>query len=503
MSKRALCLLLSFLFLLPAACAAGSDVPNWYEVFVRSYQDSDGDGLGDLRGLISRLDYIEDMGWRGLWLMPVMPSPSYHKYDVTDYLSIDPEYGSLEDMRALVEACHQRGIQLIIDLPVNHTSTLHPWFLSAAEALRAGDTKEPHISYYNFTQSPTDGFTPLEDTDWYYEERFAGGGMPDLNLDSAAVRSEIREILRFWLTDVGVDGFRLDAVTSYYTGWQDENIAFLRELKTQAEAIRPGSVLIGECWANLSTIAAYYESGVDSFFLFPAAQAEGFVASAIVARSRQAERFAKGYQAALDALPDAWLTPFLCNHDTGRAVGLVQGRGSPERAKLAEGVLGMLGGGVFQYYGEEIGMAGSGEDPNKRLAMYWADDDMTRQPPGATQAEYPYPSVEAQLADPASLLSYVKTVNHARLDIPAISRGVNEFLLAEGSACVMARHCVEGDCLIAINFSLKEACEVEAAPWTIIADLEVGDGAAELTLQGGKALLTLPPCAIVVLVPGD
>lgn len=503
MSKRMLCLMLSFLLLLPAVCAAEGSVPNWCEIFVRSYQDSDGDGLGDLRGLISRLDYIEDMGWRGLWLMPVMPSPSYHKYDVTDYLSIDPEYGSLEDMRALVEACHQRDIRLILDLPVNHTSTLHPWFLAAAEALRAGDTEEPHISYYNFTQSPTDGFTPLEGTDWYYEERFAGGGMPDLNLDNDAVRSEIREILRFWLADVGVDGFRLDAVTSYYTGRQDENIEFLRELKAQAESIRPGSVLIGECWANLSTIAAYYESGVDSFFLFPAAQAEGFVASAIISRSRQAERFAKGCQAVLDAIPDGWLTPFLCNHDTGRAVGLVQGRGTPERAKLAEGVLGMLGGGVFQYYGEEIGMAGSGEDPNKRLAMYWTDGDMTLQPPGATQVEYPYPSVAAQQADPSSLLNYVKAVNRARLDIPAISRGVNEFLLAADSACVMARRCAEGDCLIAINFSLKETCEVTVEPWSIAVDLEVSDDVATLSQQGDRALLTLPPCAIVVLVPED
>ena len=495
--KRALCIFLIAATLLTAlpALAAVQDIPNWYEVFVRSYQDSDGDGLGDLQGLISRLDYIYDMGWRGIWLMPVMPSPSYHKYDVTDYCAIDPEYGTLDDMRALVAACHDRGISLIVDLPLNHTSVQHPWFLAAAESLRTGAVEEPYISYYNFSREPADGSVSLEDSDWYYEERFSGGGMPDLNLDCPAVLTEIEDILRFWLADVGVDGFRLDAVTSFYTRQDARNVEFLARLKGMCEAIRPGSILIGECWASLSVIAEYYGSGVDSFFLFPAAQADGFIVKSILARKSPAEKFARGYQAVLDAIPEGYLTPFLCNHDTGRTVGLVQGRSRPDLAKLAEGVMGTLGGGTFHYYGEEIGMVGSGDDPNKRLAMYWSEEDMTLQPPGVTALEYPYPCLEAQQADPASLLNYVKAVNHARLALPAISQGENEFLLAEGSICLMHRFHPMGDCLIAINFSAKEVAAIPCDSWQIAFDLETGGDAARL--EDGN--LILPPQAIAIL----
>ena len=139
--KRLLCLLMVLCCLVPCtAMARETDMHfNWYEVFVYSYQDSNGDGVGDLPGLISRLDYISGLGYNGLWLMPVMPSLSYHKYDVTDYRAVDPQYGTLEDMRALVEACHGRDMRIIIDLPVNHTSTGHPWFTAAGEALRQGD----------------------------------------------------------------------------------------------------------------------------------------------------------------------------------------------------------------------------------------------------------------------------------------------------------------------------------------------------------------------------
>ena len=490
--KRLACLALACALML-SLCARAE---NWYEVFVRSYRDFDGDGLGDLRGLSDKLDYIEEMGWRGLWLMPVMPSPSYHKYDVTDYTAIDPEYGTMEDMRALVAACHERGIRLIVDMPVNHTSTQHPWFLAACEALRAGDEGGEYVGYYNFSREGGSGYVPLEDTGWYYEERFQGGGMPDLNLENPAVLAELRSIFDFWLNDVGVDGFRLDAVTSYFTGDTDRNVALLRQLKTMARELKPGSYLVGECWANLSTIAAYYESGVDSFFLFPAAEAEGFIAASMRARKGQAEKFAKGYQKVLDAIPDGLLAPFLCNHDTGRALGLVQGRSDLAAAKFAQGLLGMLNGGVFTYYGDEVGMVGSGEDPNKRLAMPWGDG-MTDQPPGVTTVEYPYPTVAEQLGDPASLLSYVRRVNRARLSHPAIADGENAFLLAEGDLCLMRRTAETETCLIAVNFSKAEAGAIEVGACAIAEDLETGGDAA--TLKNGT--LTLPPRAICVLTP--
>lgn len=503
--KRIACLMLVICALLPclAARAEGDVVFNWYEVFVRSYRDSDGDGLGDLNGLTEKLDYIRDMGWRGIWLMPVMPSPSYHKYDVTDYLAVDPQYGNIDDMIALTGACHARGIRLIVDMPVNHTSTRHPWFLAACEALRAGDEQGGYVDYYNFRREGGKGYTPLEGTDWFYEEQFQGGGMPDLNLDNPKVLEEIRGIFDFWLNGVGVDGFRLDAVTSFYTGDAQRNIALLARLKEMAEAAKPGSFLVGECWANLNTIARYYDSGVDSFFLFPAAEAEGFIAASMRSRKNPAEKFAKGYQKVLDAIPDGLLAPFLCNHDTGRALGLVRGRDDPGAAKFAQGLLGTLNGGVFTYYGDEVGLVGSGDDPNKRLAMPWDDGDMTEQPPGATSVEYPFPTVAEQLEDPDSLLGYVRAVNRVRLEHPAISTGKNAFLLADGNLCLMRREAAGETCLIAVNFSKTEAGAFALAPCALAADLETGDGAAALEAVDGGARLTLPPRGIAILIPND
>ena len=481
--------------LLPGAKASDKGRHNWYEVFVRSYQDSNADGIGDLNGLISRLDYISDMGYNGLWLMPIMPSPSYHKYDVTDYCAVDPEYGDLDDMRELVKQAHQRGISLIIDLPVNHTSTEHPWFKNAADALRTG-TDSPYISYYNFSAKPEQGYVPLGDTGWYYEERFAGGGMPDLALDSPDVRREISGITAFWLKEIGVDGFRLDAVTSYYTGQRDKNIAFLRDLKTMCDQAAPDCYLVGECWAGLSEISAYYESGIDSFFLFPASQAEGFVVASLRGRSAHAERFARQYANVLDSIKDGALAPFLANHDTGRTIGSVQGRKNLAIAKFAHGVVNMLGGNVFTYYGDEIGMVGSGDDPNKRLAMFWNENDMTEQPPGVTRLEYAYPSVDDQLKDENSLLNYMKALNHARLAHPLIAEGDNGFVYVSGDVCLMSREGPAGINYIAMNFSSSAdgTCEVPEN-LKITRDLETGEGKA--ALDGTK--LTLPPYAIVIL----
>ncbi len=497
--KRLICALLALLLLVPSVALAEGGAANWYEMFVRSYQDSDGDGLGDLNGLRQRLDYIQDMGWNGLWLMPVMPSPSYHKYDVTDYMSVDPEYGTLKDMRALAADCRERGISLIVDLPVNHTSTEHPWFVQAAQALAAGEADDPCVGYYNFSREGGQGYAPLGDTGWYYEERFSGGGMPDLNLDNPAVLKEIEKIFDFWLNDVGVDGFRLDAVTSYFTGDADRNVALLADFEALTEALKPGSLLIGECWENLDTIARYYESGAEGFFLFPASQAEGFIAASLRARRNPAEKFAAAYQKVVDAIGEADLVPFLCNHDTGRTVGLVRGRSNPDICKFAEGVLGMLNGRVFTYYGEEIGMVGSGDDPNKRLAMYWSDGDMTDQPPGATSVEYAYPSVEAQSGDPASLLNYARAVNRARLEYPAIAWGENRFLLAEGSLCLMEREWDGERLLIALNFSADEAGRVEVGPCRIACDLETGTAAADLETDNDGTWLTLPGYGIAIM----
>ena len=470
-------------------------VNNWYEIFVRSFQDSNGDGIGDLPGVTERLDYLEEMGYNGIWLMPVMPSPSYHKYDVTDYLGIDPEYGSLADMQRLVSEAHARGMKIILDLPLNHSSLQHPWFLAASEAIYGGKDST-YIGYYNFSQSPADKHVQLGDTGWYYEEQFSGGGMPDLNLDNLDVRMQIGIILEFWLNDIGVDGFRLDAVTSFYAKQTERNVAFLNWLKGECERIKPGSYLVGECWEGLTTIAEYYKSGVDSFFLFPASQAEGFIASSLRGRSKRAEKFAQRYQNVLEEIPEGVLAPFLSNHDTGRTIGSVQGRQNQPIAKFAEGVMNMMQGNVFTYYGEEIGMVGSGADPNKRLAMYWNDGDMTEQPPGITGIEYAYPPADEQMNDPDSLLNYCRQLNRARLAYPMIANGDNEFVLIQDDILLMRRTLGEDSCLIAMNFSPKAAADCPVLADAVIG-LDIETGADQASLADG--MLTLPPYSIVIL----
>ena len=504
--KKLLALLLALCMLIPAACAEEraekARRANWYEVFVYAYQDSDGDGIGDINGLRQRLDYIADMGYNGIWLMPIMPSPSYHKYDVTDYKAVDPQYGTMDDFRALVGECHEKGIAIIIDLPVNHTSTRHPWFLSAVESIQKRNFDSPYLDYYCFTETPTGNkYVKISGSPWHYEEQFAGGNMPDLNLDCPALKEEIRDIVTFWLTDVGVDGFRLDAVTSFYAADVERNVAFLDELKAMCEAARPGSFLVGEAWVGLTALAEYAKSEVDSFFLFPSSQAEGFIVKSLLGRNPNAKTYVTGMEKVLNAMPGELLTPFLCNHDTGRSIGLLQARQLPERAKFAEGALNMIPGCTFTYYGEEIGMVGSGDDPNKRLPMYWNDGDMCDLAPGVTKVEYAYPSVDAQLADPASLLNYCRAVNHAKLATPVIAYGENTFLSYDANTVVMKREAEGECCYIAMNFSRKAEMTVtiDVAGLTITSDLEVADGAAALTEAEGVTTVTLPPYAIVVL----
>ena len=504
--KKLLSLLLILLMLLPSATAETAvlgDSYNWYEIFVYSYQDSNSDGIGDFNGVRQRLDYIADMGYTGIWFMPIMPSPSYHKYDVTDYKAVDEQYGTMEDFRALVSECHEKGIRVIIDLPVNHTSTRHPWFLSAVESIQKRTYDSPYLDYYCFTQEPSGNkYVQISGSDWYYEEQFSGGGMPDLNLDSEAVMAEIRDIAAFWLSDVGVDGFRLDAVTSFHAANVEKNVATLDQLKAICEELKPGSYLVGEAWVGLTALAEYCESTVDSFFLFPSSQAEGFIVKGILGRSPNAEKFVTGLEEALAAIPDhSVLAPFLCNHDTGRSIGLLQARKLPERAKFAQGVLGMLPGNVFTYYGDEIGMVGAGDDPNKRLAMYWNDGDMTTQPPGVTSLEYAYPCVDDQLADPTSLLNYCKAVNQARLATPLIARGENSFLYYDKEVVLMKREKDGACCYIAMNFarSAEKTVDIPATGLTIVSDLVALEGNASLAEADGVTTVTLPAYGIAVI----
>ena len=398
-----------------------------YEIFVYSFYDSDGDGIGDLKGVTKKLDYINDgddatdtdLGCNEIWLMPVSPSPTYHKYDVTDYKDIDPQYGTIEDFDELVDECHKRGINVILDLVLNHTSVEHPWFKASSEA--------PYNDYYNFSTEPQDGYEAFAGSDLYYEARF-WSGMPDLNLDNEAVRDEIKDITQFWI-DHGVDGFRLDAVSYYYTGDDSKNIEFLTWLNDTVKSQKEDAYIVGECWTNSSTYLKYYKSGVDSFFDFDFAGSEGTIAG--VARGTSA---AANYGKALEKIESqlaeisdtAIDAPFYTNHDMARSAGYYTGKGSQDKIKLAGALNLLMTGNAFIYYGEELGMKGSGKDENKRAPMQWSSTDLTGMcngPADMDKFDMKYPALDEQAADEYSIFNYYKAAIKLRNMFPVIARG--------------------------------------------------------------------------------
>lgn len=469
------------------------NVRNWYEIFIYSFADSDGDRIGDFRGAAEKLEYIRDLGFTGIWLMPVMPSPSYHKYDVTDYYSVDPAYGTIEDFQAFLEKAHNHGIKVILDLVLNHTSNEHPWFQNAKTGVDA-----QYRDYYNFQDHPADGYQQLGDD--YYECRFVSS-MPDLNLDSDAVRAEIVDIMAHWL-HMGVDGFRLDAVTSYYTGDSAKNIEFLSWLNTQAKKIDPDCYLVGECWADESTIAAYYASGVDSFFYFPMSAGNGSGEIAKILSEESVDRrdhFGKLVIHLEERFgADKLMAPFLDNHDTDRITNVL-GIYNLDRLKAAYGLLSVMRGGTFVYYGGEIGMVGSGVDPNKRIGMYWTSlPEVTACPPGTTEAKYPLGNVADQREDSNSLLNYVRRAMNLRNAYPEIARGTTELLGCDDSSLCMMKRTWEGNAVtIVINLSKdeKRTCvNAGALLGTLDANLETGNG---IVFMNGELLLD--PWGIAIL----
>ncbi len=443
-----------------------------YEILVYSFYDSDGDGIGDLNGVSQKLDYINDgddatdsdLGCNEIWLMPICPSTTYHKYDVTDYKDIDPEYGTLEDFDNLIAQCHDRGINVIIDTVFNHSSSSHPWFIEATDYLREHPGLEfdgeearesdnlanaksdcPYLDYYNFSNTKQAGFEPVKDTDYFYEARF-WSEMPDLNLDSLALRQELSDIMHFW-TGRGVDGFRLDATTYYYTGDDQKNIEFLKWLKED----NPDAYFVGEAWANAATYQKYYVSGIDSFFDFEYAGSEGIIAS-IVRGNSPASRFAEALEVTEKTLAgksgSAIDAPFYTNHDMARSAGYYTGSGGQDKIKLAYGLSLIMSGNSFIYYGEELGMKGSGKDENKRAPMYWSESDQTgmcKGPKDMDNFKMKYPALDEQDKDPYSIYNYFKAAIRLRNVYPVVARGTTTAVkeLSTREICAFTRSVTE------------------------------------------------------------
>lgn len=487
-----------------------------YEVFLYSFYDSDGDGIGDIRGLIEKLDYINDgkaettadLGIKQIWLMPVSPSPSYHKYDVTDYMGIDPQYGTMEDFKALLQACHERGIRLITDLVLNHSSDEHPWFLAAKKYLEGlGDAEPntaecPYVDYYHFSRKAGAGYTRLNGTEWYYEARFSPD-MPDLNLDLTVVREEIRKLTDFWL-DLGLDGFRLDACSHFYEGDTKQNTAFLSWLGETVKSKKPDAFLVGEVWEDQSIYSQYYASGLSFFDFAFSAQREQVIGTADgrlgsgwwLAQSQAAEALYD--QAAGKAAVNA---PFYTNHDLNRAAGYFPGDDG-KKVKFGLGLHLTRPGNTFLYYGEELGMKGSGKDENKRAPMYWSEQADTKGlcqgPPKMDAVKMKFPAADDQQADPTSIRRYTARAIGLRNAFPAIALGRTDSSDGWSTDKVfICKRQAEGfeTVWLAANCSAEEQTVTVGDDLKLAAALNVDD--KQVVLSGNK--LTIPARHIAVL----
>lgn len=497
----------------------------WYEVFVYSFFDSDGDGVGDLKGLTEKLDYINDgdestdtdLGCNGIWLMPVMPSTTYHKYDVTDYCGIDEEYGTLEDFKVFLEECHKRDIHVIIDLVMNHSSSEHEWFLAAEEYLKSlpegaePDAAEcPYVDYYYFSKDMGSGYHLLEGTDWYYESQF-WSEMPDLNLGNEAVRDEFEQIVDFWL-ELGVDGFRLDAAKEYYSGSVDANVEVLSWFSDMVKGKKADAYIVAEVWNDMETYAKYYESGIDSCFDFDFADSTGMIARTL--KGGSAASYGKALervQETISAYNENYIdAPFYTNHDMARGAGYYAGDYSENQTKIAQAMNLLMSGSAFLYYGEELGMKGSGKDENKRAPMYWSEDasaeGMCHGPLDMDAVEMKYGALESQEEDGNSIYQFVKETIKLRNSYPEIARGEVAFeeSMSDDAVCVIQKSYEGSELCLIYNLSENEqTVDVsglifngkEGADAQLKGMLLTGNEAAELE----KGILKLPAYSVVVL----
>ncbi|BCG60986.1 alpha-amylase family glycosyl hydrolase [Paenibacillus sp. URB8-2] len=413
-----------------------SNLGVYYEIYVNSFSDSNNDGNGDLNGVLQKLDYLndgnphtkKDLGVDSLWLMPISPSPSYHKYDTTDFYSVDPEYGSTEDFRRLTEEAHKRGMKVTIDLALNHTSNKHPWFLDAVK-----DKNSPYRDYYIWADKNTDlnEKGPWGQQLWY--ESYPGSGdyyyalfidfMPDLNFDNPKLREEMINVGKHWLNQ-GADGFRLDAAMHIYSKADEagKNVAWWDEFKRALAKVKPDVYLVGEVWDRPNNIAPYYKA-LDSSFDFDLSSK---ILDAV--QNGSDNGLASFASNTLDLYrsytPDPIDAPFLTNHDQERTMSILNG--DVNKAKSAASILLTLPGNPFIYYGEEIGMLGKKPDENIREPFRWypeSGEGQTDWEPSRDNTGPDAVSVEAQIKDKDSLLSHYKELIRFRHESPALMKG--------------------------------------------------------------------------------
>ena len=483
-----------------------ADDPRWfqravfYEVFIRGFFDSNDDGTGDIPGLVAKLDYLQWLGVDCLWLLPFYPSPLRDGgYDISDYRSVHPDYGTVEDLRILLREAHARGIRVIADLVINHTSDQHPWFVESRQ-----DRTNPKADWYVWNDDDQRWpearvvFVDVERSNWtydpqrgqYYWHRFYGH-QPDLNYENPAVAEAMLDVMRYWL-DLGLDGFRLDAVPFLFQrdGTSGENLpethAFIRRVRAEIDARYPGTVLLAEANGWPADVADYFGDGDECHlcFHFP-----------LMPRLFMAVRREQRYPITeiLAQTPDApegaqWAT-FLRNHDEltlemvsdeerdylfaeyakdprmkrhmgiGRRLAPLLDR-DRRLTELLYALLLSLPGSPVLYYGDEIQMGDNlylGDRDSVRTPMQWTPDRNG----GFSRADFAQlylpplmdpvfgfaaVNVEAQRRNPSSFLHWMRRMLAVRRQFPIFGTGAFEVLpCANPSILVFVRSAATGD----------------------------------------------------------
>ncbi len=403
----------------------------FYEMFVRSFYDSDSNGIGDFNGITAKLDYLNDgdsstssdLGIKGIWLMPINSSPSYHGYDVTNYSNVNKQYGSQANFKNMVKEAHKRGIKIIIDFVINHTSSQHPWFIKSA----ANDSFYRNFYIWNTSKPNYKG--PWGQDVWYTKNNsnyyaLFWSEMPDLNYNYKPVQDSIYAYAKYWLDSMDIDGFRLDAAMYLYENGsglsnQAETFKFWEDFSSYCKAIKPSAFTIGEAWTNTSTVASY-NNKLDNCFEFD-------LASSILNSFEKSNSIGirQEIQYAYNNLLYNQYGTFLTNHDQNRVYDVLAG--NTEKIKAAASVYLTLPGTPYIYYGEEIAMQGSKPDEGIRTPMQWSTNTnagFTKVAPWqSVNSNFTNYNVASMQTDTNSVLNHYKKLIHTRNKYQALQTG--------------------------------------------------------------------------------
>lgn len=481
----------------------------YYQIFVGSFSDSNGDGTGDLRGIINRFDYLNDgdpnsgvsLGVEGIWLSPIFTSPSYHKYDTTTYYEIDPKFGTMEDLQELIALCHSRGVQIILDFVINHTARSHEWFQKFRTAHQNNNPTDPYYDFYSWVSETKPGATyhTIPGAQGYYEGNFSGE-MPELNFDNPAVKEAILEVAKFYL-DMGVDGFRFDAAKYIYYGNEAENAVFWEWFMGELRAMKPDIYTVAEVWDSDGVTFPYFTS--TNCFNFTMAQSNGVIAQA--AKDGDVNTLTSYVNNYLNEIlarnPNAMMCTFIANHDTDRAAGFLTV--SSGQAKVAANLSMLMPGCTFVYYGEEIGMKGSrggaNTDANRRLAMAWGDGDTVKDPIGANYTSgQTNGTVLDQLPNGDSLYNHYKKLISIRKANPEIVYGTYTPLTTDTNLGGFIST-YNGSSVVVLHNTSTEAVTIDLSTLTDLPleSLAAYAGVGDATLEG--TMLTIAGQTSVVL----